>query len=215
MILSGPPRSLRGRISVANTGPERLVIKGALLHLPKQSPIPVQLTALVGPGATVDSVVSIDLGPGWPAGTSRGELEVNEQRRDVEVHVVPTIGIDVTPGELLAAEGTTTITLDLRNVGNVTLPLARTTRGRLVAHDSGDPHVDSSHDATLRLARAVTLKPGESASLSAEVLVPPGLASDRRHRAHLPIGPADLVVTVLPVDPPAKSRKRAAPTKES
>ncbi len=69
LVLTGPPHAVRGRITLENTGAERLVIRGAIIHLPKRDPIPVPLTALVGPGATTEAMVSADLGGGWPAGT--------------------------------------------------------------------------------------------------------------------------------------------------
>ena len=87
-----------------------------------------------------------------------------------------------------------------------------------MAHDSGDPHEDSP-DATLRLARSVTIQPGAELAMQVVVEIPKGLPADRRHRARLPIGPADLVVTVLPTDPPAttasKARSRTTTRKES
>lgn len=218
LVLTGPPHAVRGRISLANTGPERLVIRGATIHLPKREPIAVPLTALVGPGATTEAVVSADLGGDWPAGTVRGELDVNGQRRDVEVRVIQTVGLDVTPRDVLVVAGVTSISIIVRNFGNVPVPLARVSRGHLVAHDSGDPDEDSP-DATLTLPRSVTLQPGVELSMQVDVEVPKGLPHDRRHRANLPVGPADLVVTVLPSDPPpatpGKARKRPTTPKES
>jgi hypothetical protein len=208
LVLTGPPHAVRGRISLANTGTERLVIRGAFIHLPKRDPIPVPLTALIGPGATTDAVVSADLGGNWPAGTVHGELEVSGQRRDVEVRVVQTIGLDITPGDVMVSAGATPISIIVRNFGNVAVPLARVSRGHLMAHDGGDPS-DDSPDATLRLARAVTIAPGAELAMQVSVEIPKGLPPDRRHRAHLPIGPADLVVTVLPTDPPAASAGKA------
>jgi len=216
LVLTGPPSSVRGRITLTNTGSERLVIRGATLHLPDQDPITVPLTALVGPGASTEAVVAADLGGGWPAGPLRGELEVNGQRRDIELRVAETISVAVAPGEVLATAGTTAVSLTVRNHGNVEIPLARVTRGRLVPHDDDTP--DNAPDATLTLTKPVTLAPGNELVLAAQVSIPKGLAPDRRHRARLPLGPADLLVTVLPIDPPTttgKARPRTTTRKES
>jgi hypothetical protein len=224
LVLTGPPHAVRGRITLANGGSDRLVIRGAVIHLPEREPVAVPLTALIGPGVTTEAVVSADLGGGWPAGTVLGELEVNGQRRAVEVRVTPTIGVTITPAEALATEGVTRLDVVVHNVGNVAVPLARVTRGHLVAHDndepreSGDPHVDQA-DATLRLAKSVTLQPGQEVPMQVVVEIPKGLPADRRHRARLPVGTADLVVIVLPTDPPtapaSKPRSRTTTRKES
>jgi hypothetical protein len=221
LILAGPPGSVRGRITLTNTGSERLVIRGATIHLPKQAPIAVPLTALVGPGASTEAVVSADLGGDWPAGSLRGELEVNGQRQGVEIRVAESIGINVTPSEVLAVAGDTDVSLSIRNYGNVPIRLARITRGRLVPHDRDDPQSELP-DATLTLAKAITVEPGAELVLSAQVSIPRGLAADRRHRARLPLGPADLLATVLPTDASTstastarKARTRTTTRKES
>jgi hypothetical protein len=218
LVLAGPPQSVRGRITLTNTGNERLVIRGATIHLPGREPVSVPMTALVGPGASTEAVVSADLGGGWPAGSLRGELEVNGLRRDIEVRVAQTVGLTVSPSEVLATAGTTPLSIAVRNSGNVAIPLASITRGRLVPHDRDDPNGEFS-DATLTLAASVVVDPGAELVLDATVTVPKGLPPDRRHRARVPIGPADLVITVLPTEagtsPTGKARSRTTTRKES
>jgi hypothetical protein len=227
LVLSGSPHAVRGIITLANTGTERLVIRGALLHLPGREPIAVPLTALVAPGSTTETAVSVDLGAGWSAGTTLGELEVNGQRRDVELRVVQSVGVAVSPSEALVEVGSTRVSLLVHNFGNVSVRLARVTRGRLIPHDWGDPHIHSSgdphvhdsgdphEDATLRLRSSLLLQPGDETSIQAEVEIPKDLPVDRRHRAVLPVGPADLIVTVLPSDPRATTTpKPRTPTRK-
>ncbi len=216
--MAGPPQSVRGRITLTNTGSERLVIRGATMHLPGREPIAIPLTALVGPGASTEAMVAADLGGGWPAGALRGELEVNGVRRGIEVRVAQTVGLNVSPSEALATMGSTPVSIAVRNYGNVPIPLASLTRGRLVPHDRDDPQGEFP-DATMTLPKTTIVEPGAEVVLSATVTIPKGLAPDRRHRAHLPLGPADLVITVLPTDAPTaapgKARSRTTTRKES
>ena len=139
----------------------------------------------------------------------------------IRFRVEPVIALHLSPHEVLGVEGRWTVELTVSNEGNVAIPLARHTCGRFVAHDSGPATVapaaptgagqvtvaprgsdpDLGLQAESRLADPVTLEPGDSRRLTFEVEVPAGLDPTRRHRAAVPIGPADLTVTVLPTDP--------------
>jgi hypothetical protein len=52
-----------------------------------------------------------------------------------------------------------------------------------------------------QLDEPVRLEPGETRRLTAQLQVPAGLDPSRRFRATIPVGPADLTVTVLASDP--------------
>ena len=182
-------------------------------------PIAFPLAVALRPGTTTVAPLHIDLGPAWPPGEVTGDLELGETRMPVSLVVEPVIALHLSPHEVLGVEGRWTVELTVTNEGNVAIPLAGHTRGRLVAHDSGPATVapaagagrvgvvpretdpDLGPQAESRLATPVTLEPGDSRRLSLDVEIPAGLDPTRRHRAAVPIGPADLIVIVLPTDP--------------
>jgi hypothetical protein len=219
LVLSGPPQNVRGRVTVANTTPERLAIRGGLLHLPDREPVAVPVAMLLRPASSTEVSFGIDLGRATPPGELAGELELGGQRRAVTVRVEPAFAVTVSPATLLAAAGETKARLLVRNDGNLAIPLATTTAGRLLAHDEGgsgattqgraEPAGDSP-EAVLNVS-PTTLEPGQETTLDVVVTIPDGLARTRRYRAALPVGPADLVVTVLPADPPPDPLPRRQP----
>ena len=184
-------------------------------------PIAFPLAVALRPGTTTVAPLHIDLGPAWPPGEVTGDLELGETRMPVSLVVEPVIALHLSPHEVLGVEGRWTVELTVTNEGNVAIPLARHTCGRFVAHDSDPATVapaapadagrvtvapretdpDLGLQAESRLAKPVTLEPGDSRRLTVEVEVPAGLDPTRRHRAAVPFGPADLTVTVLPTDP--------------
>ena len=218
--LRGSPRSLTARVSLANTGSQRLLLRSGTLHVAGHDPIAFPLAVALRPGTTTVAPLHIDLGPSWPPGEVTGDGELGEARMPVSLVVEPAIALHLSPPEVLGVEGRWTVELTVTNEGNVAIPLAKHTRGRLVAHDSGPAAVapvaptgagrvtvapretdpDLGLQAECHLAKPVTLEPGDSRRLTFEVEIPVGLDPTRRHRAAVPIGPADLTVTVLPTD---------------
>jgi hypothetical protein len=196
-----------------------MLVRGGVLHLAGHEPIRVPIAVALRPGTTTVAPLRIDLGPAWPAGEVAGELEVGGTSVPVTLLVEPAIEVDVSPGQVLCAEGRSTVELTVRNDGNVAIPLAARTRGRLLPHDadrraespgSGAAPTRAPRDlagqepdpqAQCRLDEPVLLAPGDSRRLTVHLEIPTGLDPTRRHRAVVPVGPADLLVTVLPTDP--------------
>lgn len=219
IALQGTPRSITGQIALKNAGSQRQLLRTAVLRIADRDPIAVPIAVALRPGTATVAPLRIDLGPSWPPGEVRGELEVGDTRVSVSLVVEPSISVDLSPTEVLATEGRTQVELAVENAGNVAIPLAVITRGRLVAHDEGAavepsavpeptptrgrsavPAKDGA-DVQCQLDESVRLEPGETRRLTVQLEVPAGLDPSRRYRATIPVGPADLTVTVLASDP--------------
>ncbi len=199
-MLSGPPTALRGHTSMANTSDSRIAVRGGDLRLEGLEPAALAVGAVLASGTESDVALGVDLGSSTPAGTYRGSLVIGGLARPVVVRVEELVELDVQPDTLVLVEGRTPVTLRVRNDGNTTVRLAPLVRGRLRAHDAGrdaDGEADGP-DAELRGDREVVLAPGAELDLDVVAVVPAGLDVTRRHHAVLPVGPADLAVTVLP-----------------
>lgn len=228
IALRGSPRSLVGQVPLANSTSERMLLRVGTLHLAGHDPVTVPLAVALRPGTTTVAPLRLDLGRSWPPGEMVGELEVGGTRVPISLLVEPAIALEVSPDEVLGVEGSTTVELTVQNTGNVAIPLAVRTRGQLLAHDeghlggtpgtlssviaratapkrastvTGDPEPASGPQVECHLAEPVLLDPGATGRLTVRVDVPAGLDPTRRHRATIPVGPADLTVIVLPTDP--------------
>ena len=215
VLLTGPPAALRGRASMANTSDQRIAVRGGDLHLDGLDPVALSLGVVLPPGTESVVALGVDLGSATPPGTYEGSLEIGGLRRPAVVRVEVVVDLDVRPDTVVAAEGRTPVRLRLTNQGNIAIQLPPLVRGRLVAHDAdGD---DTALDAELRLESGhEVVAPGSETDLDVVIVVPSGLDPTRRHRALLPIGPADLEVTVLPWGPePAAAARAPRPAKKS
>jgi hypothetical protein len=217
VVLTGPPTALRGQASMANTSDQRIAVRGGDLHLDGLDPVSLSLGVVLPPGTESDVALGVDLGSTTPPGTYEGSLDVGGLSRPALVRVDVVVDLDVRPDTLVAVEGRTTARLRLTNQGNTTIRLAPLVRGRLKAHDA-DPD-DAALDAELHVDDGIgVVAPGSERDLDVVVVVPPGLDPTRRHRALLPIGPADLVLTVLPwgaTQEPAAAPRSSRPAKKS
>jgi hypothetical protein len=211
VVLTGPPTALRGSASMVNASDQRIAVRGGDLHLDGLDPVSLSLGVVLPPGTESDVALGVDLGSATPPGTYEGSLEVGGLSRPAVVRVEVVVDLDVRPDTVIATEGRTPVRLRLTNQGNTAIELAPLVRGRLVAHDADSE--DATLDAELRLeAGHEAVAPGTETDLDVVIAVPAGLDPTRRHRALLPIGPADLVLTVLPWGPkPEPARAPRAP----
>jgi hypothetical protein len=123
----------------------------------------------------------------------------------------------VTPSLVLVAPGSTTLQIQVTNVGNVTLELPEVARARLVADadvapplfgGGGTSGTPTDEDAVLRLNRSVSLVPGAREDLDVTVDVPNGLDAERRYVAMLPMSTATLRVVVAPTTRTSAPKRR-------
>ena len=207
--LIGSPSALTGRIPLSNSGPQRLVLRSGTLSIKGRATIAFPLGVVLRPGTSTEVPLSLDLGSAFPAGRHVGELAVGDFRLAVTITVQESVSVELTPSSVVAAVGRRELAVTVRNDGNVAIPIAAHTRGRLVSHDASEAATsttsrspDDGCDADLHLSKSVVLEPGGKRTLDAVLMVPSGLDATRRYRAVVPLGPADLVVIVLPTDPP-------------
>ena len=191
--LAGPPARLETVVTVENTTQERLAVRGPTFHLEQGPSVRGSASALVAPGATAAVPVTLALDPTTAPGDYPGELEVNGARRSAVLHVDEQPAVELSPRAVIAGPGTRGVRLRLANTGNVPVPLARRVLAR--TRDDGP---DPGPDVVLELDSDPVLAPGESATLTGRLHVPDTLDPRRRHTATVPVGLADLVVTIPP-----------------
>lgn len=198
LVLVGPPGRLRAVVTVANTGDRRLAVRSSTVRREGAPDLPGLASGVVDPGATDSVPVTVALEPGTAPGDYTAELEVAGVRRAVVLRVEPELAMHVSPRRMLAEPGTQTVTLVVRNEGNVDVPLAPVTRART---DDGGP--DPGPDVTLTLRSPGTVPAAGSVTRTGRLDVPADLDPTRRHRASVPVGLADLDVIVLARSTPA------------
>ena len=213
LVLTGPPGLLRATVSVENAVDQRVAVRGLTLHRAGRRDVTGSFAAVIAPGATAQVPVSFRLEADTAPGDYTAEVEVGGIRREALLRVEPDPTMRVSPRRLLAEVGRSEVTLTVSNDGNLVVPLAAVVRART---DDGDPRHGSDlvlragtgdrgpaagPDVTLTLAAATSLAPGSTAVLQAQLTVPTELDPTRRHTARIPVGTADLDVTILPRDP--------------
>jgi hypothetical protein len=193
IVLTGPPGLVRATVSVENAVDQRVAVRGLTLHRAGRDVVTGAGTALIPPGATADVPVSFRLEPDTPPGDYDAEVDVAGQRRRAVLHVEPDFEVHVSPRRVLAVVGRHAVTLTVTNAGNVPVPVAKLARTHT---DDGRP--DPGPDITLTFGSAHTLAPGTTTVLKGTLAVPAALDPARRHTARMPVGTADLDVTILP-----------------
>lgn len=192
LVFSGPPGQLRATVTLANTGDQRLAVRGLTVRRQRAPDLPGLVAGVVAPGTTAALPVTVALEPGTGPGDYAAEVEVAGVRRPAVLHVEPELAMRVSPRRVLAEPGRQDLTIVVVNEGNVDVPLASLTRARTC--DGGD---DPGPDVTLTLDRHRVAPAASSLTLTAHIEVPTGLDPTRRHRASVPVGLADLEVIVL------------------
>ena len=135
LILSGPPRKIRGKIEIANNGSQRVRVRDASIHSPTKKtrkgttvmPGPQRLVPVVlRPGHTRRVPLSLALDPHTPPGEYQAELTIGDRIKPVTLNVVENIELNISPGRfVLANEAGATVTrrVVLTNQGNVPLKI--------------------------------------------------------------------------------------------
>lgn len=196
LIFNGPPASLRGSLTVANTGDRRLAVRGVTVLRKGSDDLDVAAAALVPPGATASLHVTLPVDPGTSPGDYPAEVQVAGIRRAAVLRVEAVLAMHITPRRLLAGPGTHEVSIEAVNDGNVDLPLAGVTAGR--TYDGGK---EPGPDVTLTLTAPTVLAAASSITLQGRLEVPSSLEPTRRHTASVPVGLADLEVIILPRKP--------------
>lgn len=116
LVLTGPPRALRGEVRVANPTAARLVVRQPVLRTavgvaarPKRGarsrPLPevthVLRRIVVRPGRVRPVPIALALDPRTPPGTYSGQLEIDGEQRPVVVHVTEDVSLTVTPQDVV------------------------------------------------------------------------------------------------------------------
>jgi hypothetical protein len=205
IVLTGPPGQLRAAVSVENSAEERVAVRGAALHRAGHEPVTGGGAAVIAPGATARVPVSFSVEAGTPPGQYDAEVEVAGVRRPVLLRVEPRPSLVVSPRRVLAEVGRTELSITVSNDGNLAIPLAALVRARSRWDDGvrplgedDDGADDPRSDVSLSITDPPTVHPGATATVAAHLDVPEQLDPTRRHRARLPVGTADLDVTILP-----------------
>lgn len=193
LVFSGPPGQLRAMVTLANTGDQRLAVRGLTVRRQRAPDLAGLVAGVVAPGATAALPVTVALEPGTGPGDYAAEVEVAGVRRPAVLHVEPELAMRVSPRRVLAEPGPQDLTIVVVNEGNIDVPLASLTRARTC--DGGDD--PPGPDVTLTLDRHRVAPAASSITLTAHLEVPAGLDPTRRHRASVPVGLADLEVIVL------------------
>jgi hypothetical protein len=213
LVLTGPPGLLRATVSVENAVDQRVAVRGLTLHRAGRRDVTGSGAAVIAPGATAQVPVSFRLQADTAPGDYTAEVEVGGVRREALLRVEPDLTMRVSPRRVLAEVGRSEVTLTVSNDGNLVVPLAAVVRARTddggprhgpdLVHraGTGDRGPAAGPDVSLTLAAATTIAPGSTAVLQAQLTVPTELDPTRRHTARVPVGTADLDVTILPRDP--------------
>jgi hypothetical protein len=130
LVLTGPPRAIRGEFQLQNTTPQKLAVRDAVFRSVAPSADASASAAkaaakkrttkaatavstllpgaglamrriVVRPGQSRPVPVALALDPRTPPGTYRAELTVNEQKRDVVMYVTEDVALQIAPSEIV------------------------------------------------------------------------------------------------------------------
>jgi hypothetical protein len=185
---------------------------------------------VVRPGQSRPVPVALELDPRTPPGTYRAELTVNDQKRDVVMHVTEDVSLQIMPDEIVLDSvpgGKATKTVVFSNLGNV--PIAIRTIGTVVLDeelvhcralrgaisDVGDT-MKTLDDFAAALGKrykklyetlvlkvqndAVTLGPGETQAIDLTIALPDKLEPSSRYTGYAAISTSSLTFTVVSTD---------------
>lgn len=179
-------------MTVANTGDQRLAVRGVTVRREGSAAVLVQVAALVPPGTTASMPVTVPMDPGTNPGDYPAEVQVANVRRAALLRVDAELAMHITPRRVLAEPGIHDVSIVAVNEGNVDVPLAPVTTGR-----TSDGGKDPGPDITLTLREPAVLAAASTITVHGRLKVPSTLEPTRRHTAHVPVGLADLEVIIL------------------
>ena len=221
VMLTGPPRAIRGQLRLGNDGTERVAVRGFAVRAKslELSQGRGTLRARLEPGVSSDLAATLSLDRTTPPGDYQVRLDFDGQEVEALVRVDAEPSLRVTPSMVLAGPGKTSAQLEVTNTGNVTLDLPTVARSQLFADAEVSPPLfgggasgtPSDVDAVLHLQRSLSLAPGAREQLDITIDVPAGLDPERRYVAKLPLSTATLRVVVPPsAKTPAPKRRTTA-----
>lgn len=174
--------------------------------------------------------VALELDPRTPPGTYHAELTVNDQKRDVVMHVTEDVSLEIMPEEIVLDSvpgGKATKTVVFSNRGNVPIQVrtigtvvldeelvhCRALRGAIA--DVGDT-MKTLDDFTAALGKrykklyetlvvkvqndAVTLGPGETQAVELTIVLPEKLEKSSRYTGYAAISTSSLTFTIVSTD---------------
>jgi len=181
---------------------------------------------VVRPGQSRAVPVAMELDPRTPPGTYHAELTVNDQKRDVVMHVTEDVTLQIMPEEIVLDStpgGKATKTVVFSNLGNVPVQIrtigtvldeelvhCRALRGAIA--DVGDT-MKTLDDFTAALGKrykklyetlvvkvqndAVTLGPGETQAIELTIALPDKLEKSSRYTGYAAISTNSLTFTIV------------------
>lgn len=243
LVLAGPPRAVRGEFRLQNPTAEKMTVREAVFRggtmtgrrakqhadiaaLPESGL--VMRRVVMRPGQSRPVPVALELDPRTPPGTYQAELTVNEQRRNVVIHVTEDVALQIAPNELVLTNRPgekVKKTVVFTNVGNVPVHIrslgtvvldeelvhCRALRGAL--SDVGDTMKDLDEFAAALGKRykqlyetlairvqntAATLAPGETQAIDITVTLPEKLEARSRYTGYAAISTSSLTFTIVP-----------------
>jgi hypothetical protein len=185
---------------------------------------------VVRPGQSRQVPVALELDPRTPPGTYHAELTVNDQKRDVVMHVTEEVSLQIIPDEIVLDSvpgGKTTKTVVFSNLGNVPVQLrtigtvvldeelvhCRALRGALAdvgetmktlddfAAALGKRYKKLYETLVLKVQNeAVTLNPGDTAAIDLTIVLPDKLEKSSRYTGYAALSTGSLTFTVVSTD---------------
>lgn len=185
---------------------------------------------VVRPGQSRQVPVALELDPRTPPGTYHAELTVNDQKRDVVMHVTEDVSLQIMPDEIVLDSvpgGKATKTVVFSNLGNVPVQIrtigtvvldeelvhCRALRGAIADVGETMKTLDDFAAALGKRYRklyetlvlkvqndAVTLDPGETQAIDLTIALPDKLEKSSRYTGYAAISTSSLTFTVVSTD---------------
>jgi hypothetical protein len=244
LVLVGPPTAIRGQFRVRNATDSKIIVRQPMLRAAaptasrakaaaiKAAPLPDAALALrrivVRAGQSRPVPIALALDPTTPPGTYHAQLEIEGEQRNVVLHVIEDVSLEVMPQELVlpsrAGEkvekqvvfsNTGNVPVNVKTIGTVVLDSelahCRALRGAL--SDVGDT-LKGLDDFVVALGKRykaiyetlalkvqhdkLTLAPGETQAVTLTITIPDKLDPRSRYTGYAAISTSNLTFTVVP-----------------
>ena len=243
LVLTGPPGAVSGEFHVRNSGSEKMRVAGVRLRpsagggkIGMRSRLASMLQddgvelrrIVVRPGQSRPVPVALSLDPRTPPGTYHLELQVQDQMRDVLMHITENVSLRISPDNVVLPSlpgGKVTkhvvftndgnVPIEVRTIGTVVLDdelaSCRALRGAL--SDVGDTMTTLDEFAAALGKRfkvlydtmvlkvqnsAITLEPGQTESVKLTITLPENLDKRARYSGYAAISTSSLAFTIVP-----------------
>ena len=243
LVLSGPPGAVSGEFHVRNSSSEKVRvsdvrlrpsadgtkagIRGRTASMLQDDGMELR-RIIVRPGQSRPVPVALSLDPRTPPGTYYLELQVQDQMREVVMHVTENVALRISPDTVvvpnLPGEKVTrnvvftnhgNVPIELRSIGTIVLDdelaSCRALRGALA--DVGDTMTTLDEFAAALGKRfktiydtmvlkvqnsTVTLEPGQTESVKLTITLPGNLDKRARYSGYAAISTSSLAFTIVP-----------------